>query len=715
MSLVPRNVVDKCILSVKKLRTTLNNAQHITLPDQLLLRDNARRLVELLASLEVQMQQKHVPTAGNYNTPTKDAGNVVATLTSGIDETVYSLAETLGSEDHLRLTESIEQLNAKLALHSKSIALLLEYFDRYGARCRSRPNAYLERRRKGTKRIDQRAQLGARLKNVFNCPLPALARNALIVTADALQSVPSLSPSRRKDILATSSPLLALLQLGAEVYLPGFPHDTCVEEVIPVAVNLLAGLEKLPEKSAAFSHDKSKSAALFVDFYKCAWVVRSLDARSLIGTSHAGLEVIIELMLDEVMHGFQNSFTNALQPPDLELLPWHCYTVKNPLQTLAGVRYDQDLSKKPESSLDFSNSAYEYTESSTIAVEASQLTCWTGLGQFSPKQVATMPYEEALDEMNTLRTAYIIAEKPLDQHEFLRSSIRVFQDVSKQNGGFRILVCQGESLLIELQIDPLLAEIVPGYAFGNPLVLWFRQNNKDLSLCFSATGNDIASLIDLQNMFVGDECCHFPTIQSICLCSKKSSQCKIFLKATAQMWLVAPGEGIRRFDQSLRSLHRPRTNSSESSTPIQLPEHVDAIGGYVEVARIVLFCDFSIYFVLVTDELMVTFEPPDSLILSVKSGKSHPLTIYITEGSRDHPAALAIDPKEGQHTTKSKEYCSIRFSIPQEHGENSLRVSEILKHVYCKNLHGCGINESYDEIPSSSHGLSLPADSTVGT
>ncbi|MCJ1384719.1 hypothetical protein MMC17_007837 [Xylographa soralifera] len=493
MSLVPRNVVDKCIIFGKTLRSTLNNAQHLAHPDQLLLRDNARRLLELLISLEVQMQQKHVPTAGNYNTAMNDTGNAVATLTSGINKTVYLLAEILGIEDHSHLTETIEHLNAKLALHSKLIALLLEYFDR--ARSRSGPNAYVERRRRDTKRIEQRAQLHARLKNVFNCPGPALACNKLIVTADTLQSVPDLSPSMRKDTLATKSPLLALLQLGAEEYLPGFPHNINIQEVIPVAVNLLAGLEKSPETSATFCHHKSETAALFVDFYKCAWVVRSLDARSPIETSYTGLDVIIELMLEKVMHGFQTSFTETLQPPDLELLPWHCYTVQNPLQNSAEAQYDEDLSKKLGSSTDYSNSAYRYTGSSDIDAEVSQPTCWTELGQLSPKQITTMPYEEALDETNTLRTAYIIAEKPLDQHDFIRSSVRVFQDISKQNGAFRILVCQEKSLLIEIQIDPLLAEIVPGYAFAKPPMLWFRQHNKDLSLCFSAKSNDIASAV----------------------------------------------------------------------------------------------------------------------------------------------------------------------------------------------------------------------------
>ena len=89
-------------------------------------------------------------------------------------------------------------------------------------------------------------------------------------------------------------------------------------------------------------------------------------------------------------------------------------------------------------------------------------------------------------------------------------------------------------------------------------------------------------------------------ICSIALIGKKKSSPPI-LNPTAQMWLVQPGEGRRRFENGIQSLRRGRTNSSDISVPQSSLESIDAVGGQIEAARVLFFCDSNILTILGKD------------------------------------------------------------------------------------------------------------------
>src|SRR5438552_8042096 len=63
---------------------------------------------------------------------------------------------------------------------------------------------------------------------------------------------------------------------------------------------------------------------------------------------------------------------------------------------------------------------------------------------------APVSYEELFDKPISLHTAFIDINQPLDLQKWFPSRVRIFQAQLKVNGNFRILICQGASVLHEI-------------------------------------------------------------------------------------------------------------------------------------------------------------------------------------------------------------------------------------------------------------------------
>jgi hypothetical protein len=118
-------------------------------------------------------------------------------------------------------------------------------------------------------------------------------------------------------------------------------------------------------------------------------------------------------------------------------------------------------------------------------------------------EVVTAPHEIQVDEPMDLLTASFDSSRSLERQTWILSAIRILQDQSRVNGKFRVLICQGEKLLLEITgnfqytslvlililnsiVDPKIDEIVHSFAFqSKPPAVWFRQGNKDSQLSFS--------------------------------------------------------------------------------------------------------------------------------------------------------------------------------------------------------------------------------------
>lgn len=197
------------------------------------------------------------------------------------------------------------------------------------------PAAWLQLRKVGDICIQQQAQLDARLKNVFNCSLSSLSSNDLAYAELSAQTLPPLSVTAVKSALATTSPLLVLLQCGAEAYVQGFPHSTCLKLSTRYAIYLLTEVKRLEKKMKLINFDECTNTALFISLYKCAWVIRSLLQRTQTVTHVRGLRVIIELMLDEVTQSFRAYGTTAQSIPPLEQVNPKAYVVDDPFNSMS--------------------------------------------------------------------------------------------------------------------------------------------------------------------------------------------------------------------------------------------------------------------------------------------------------------------------------------------------------------------------------------------
>lgn len=182
--------------------------------------------------------------------------------------------------------------------------------------------------------IRQQAQLDARLKNVFQCSRSSLSSNDFAYAELSVSIIPPLSAAAVSSALATTSPLLVLLQCGAEAYGQGFPHSTSLELSTRYAIYLLTEVKRLGENMKLINFNECTNAALFVSLYKCAWVVRSLLRNQKV-TRDRGLRVIIELMLDEVTQSFRDYGATDWQMPQLELVNPKAYVIDDPFSPMS--------------------------------------------------------------------------------------------------------------------------------------------------------------------------------------------------------------------------------------------------------------------------------------------------------------------------------------------------------------------------------------------
>ena len=198
-----------------------------------------------------------------------------------------------------------------------------------------RESSDFELRSIGDKYIRQQAQLEARLKNVFQCSLSSLSSNDLAYAELSAPILPPLSAAAVTSALGTTSPLLVLLQCGAEAYVQGFPHRTNLELSTRYAIYLLTEVKRLGKNMKLINFKECTNAALFVSLYKCAWVVRSLLWRSQTVTHDRGLRVIIELMLDEVTQSFRAYGATDWRMPQLDLVNPKAYAVDDPFNSMS--------------------------------------------------------------------------------------------------------------------------------------------------------------------------------------------------------------------------------------------------------------------------------------------------------------------------------------------------------------------------------------------
>jgi hypothetical protein len=86
---------------------------------------------------------------------------------------------------------------------------------------------------------DQKAQLEARLKDVFQCTSSALLARRQTPTRDAFGSI-NFSPANPPEIPKSEpSSFLETLRVEAEKSFPDFPQNTAIEIVLRVSIYLL--------------------------------------------------------------------------------------------------------------------------------------------------------------------------------------------------------------------------------------------------------------------------------------------------------------------------------------------------------------------------------------------------------------------------------------------------------------------------------------------
>jgi hypothetical protein len=118
---------DKCVRLLRMVESALASADSTNIvnfsSDWAFPAENSKRWADLLAKLVDEIHQKgHI--LENYESEETDTAFLV--LTSGMVETVEWL-ETL---DH-QTSQSLGQLNARIALHAESVSLILAHLDRY--------------------------------------------------------------------------------------------------------------------------------------------------------------------------------------------------------------------------------------------------------------------------------------------------------------------------------------------------------------------------------------------------------------------------------------------------------------------------------------------------------------------------------------------------------------------------------------------------------
>lgn len=602
------------------------------------LKKSARRWTK---SFETLVEEFYLEETSAEKEPT-----VCSVLTSGMDETLDMLRDIKLERLTEQTPQHLERLEARIAYHTESIALILAHSER--ERSKRIPNPQMELRRMDERWARQKADLEAILKKVFACASSDLLwRNSTTTqqTQEAL-SLPSWSPPSSP--VCTSIPFIAKLKFEPLASFLDFQQSTYFDTLMRASIYLLNTLQTPMCDVDQGATDDTKLTSVFINFYKCAWVVHNLvkysESMSGLGWMKEITTLILEKLTDTFVKDNRMQFPSAnsinLQSCDL--------SVRDPLgDTLEEWDFQPTSSFEPASKP--AGDWHSISKSSSSATSGS-----SRMHQLIQSSTASRSQKEQPDESMSLLTAAVT--EPLDQQKWIPSDVHIF----KGDKIFRLCIHQKESLHLEFTVNRETDEIVPGYAFrtNSPIswpALWFRQNVEDKVPHFSTV--NIEDLIYFTNCFVGDAelMGYFPLINEIQIQSKKGSGSLTFRDPTAQAW-TAIGEEMRGSALSLQSAQTQRRSS------------VRPIGERIEESKILFFCGLSIYTMLVTNETNLRKDNVTSLTIFCPAGRATHLPMYITKGTPERPAGMPMNfspmSRAGNSTKDTKEYSYIRLRFP---------------------------------------------------
>ncbi|OCL02045.1 hypothetical protein AOQ84DRAFT_369592 [Glonium stellatum] len=549
----------------QKVRNTLSHVHHTDRPsDWNPLVDMVRRWARLFMDLVEEIHQKGGALGEHENWGTK---TVYSLLTYGMDETLDLLRPTLVGHWSEQTSNIFNQLEARVALHSQAVDLMLEYLRRES----SRHTLYAQMEFNTTRKkwFDQKADLEARLKHDFQC-----TSRALLWTRSTVSQETSSTPSSSKFSISASEYFLQLLHIEATKSLFGFPV-VALEVVMRVCIYLLE---------------------------TCAWVFHNLVNYPQLRTAGAGIREVAELMLGRLMFVFHSVGNDNWQFPTLDKLELCDLSIRDPLNN----------SEEPAQDL-FSPDTRTFTQVTTepASLVESQFPyiltpCVTEdeMEVIQPEhdysaRTAPAPLERRPDELMRLLTTFIDNTKPLSQQLWIPSCVKVFRDQSNHSGDFYIIVDQGVSVH-KIIVNPETDEIVPEYAFrSDPPVLLLRQRGKDCELGFSTSVSEIGDLADFASIFFTDIYeTYFPIIDSVSFGNRKGSW--TFSHCSGQVWTVANKGPGNDSGQNLQGVDAKTSNLTLSP---QRRDSVEPISGKIEASRILLFCSPYIFTIITpTDE-----------------------------------------------------------------------------------------------------------------
>lgn len=599
------------------------------------LKKSARRWTK---SFETLVEEFYLEETSVEEEPT-----VCSVLTSEMDETLDRLRDIKRERLTEQTPQHLERLEARIAYHTESIALISAHFER--ERSKHIPNRQMELRRMDERRARQKTDLEARLKNVFACASSNLLWCNFTTTQQTPEalSFPSWSPS------SSSIPFIAKLKFEPLASFLDFPQGPNFDTLMRASIYLLNTLQI----SMCDVDQRATDDAKLTNFYKCAWVVHNLvkysESTSSLGWMKQITALILEKLTDTFVKCNQMQFPSAnsinLQSCDL--------SIRDPL----GDTPEECGHFQPTSSFEpVSNPAGDWDG---ISKSSSSPTSGSSrMHQSIQSSAASGSQKEQPDESMSLLTAAVT--EPLDQQKWIPSDVHIFKD----DRNFRLCIHQKESLHLEFTVNRETDEIIPGYAFktnspSSRPALWFRQNVEDKVPHFSTV--NIQDLIYFTDCFIGDAKLmgYFPLINEIQIQSKKGSGSLTFQNPTAQAWTAIGEEMMRGSAPSLQSAQTQRRSP------------VGPIGERIEESKILFFCGSSIYTMLVTDETNLREDATSLTIFCLAGGTAH-LPMYIARGTLERPAGMPMNfsptSRAGNSTEGTKEYSSIQLKFPDPEG-----------------------------------------------
>ncbi|OCK92796.1 uncharacterized protein K441DRAFT_662410 [Cenococcum geophilum 1.58] len=644
MAGVPPKYTERSAQLSQRVEATVNDLMKtnpVGLPsDWDILKKSAKRWTE---SFETLVEEFHLEETSAEEEPT-----VCSVLTSGMDETLDRLRDIKLERLTEQTPQHFERLEARIVYHTESIALISAHSKR--ERSKRIPNPQMELRRMDERWARQKADLEAILKKVFTCTSSDLLWRNSTTTQQTPEALPFPSWSPSSSPVCTSIPFIAKLKFEPLASFLDFPQSTYFDTLMRASVYLLNTLQISMCDVDQGAADDTKLTSVFVNFYKCAWVVHNLvkysESMPSLGWMKQITTLILEKLTDTFVKGNQMQFPSAnsinVQSCDL--------SVRDPLgDTPEECGHFQPISSFEPASMP-AGDWYSISKSSSSPTSGS-----SQMHQLIQSSTTSGSQKEQPDESMSLLTAAVT--EPLDQQKWIPSDVHIF----KGDRNFRLCIHQKESLHLEFTVNRETDEIVPGYAFrtnspSSRPALWFRQNVEDKVPHFSTV--NIQDLIYFTDCFIGDAGLmgYFPLINEIQIQSKKGSGSLTFRDPTAQAWTAIGEEMMRGSAPSLQSAQTQRRSS------------VGPIGERIEESKILFFCGPSIFTMLVTNETNLKKDNATSLTIFCLAGRTAHLPMYITKGTLERPAGMPMNfspmSRAGNSTRDIKEYSSIRLEFP---------------------------------------------------